>query len=1284
LSNCTFKKPKLGKSFVRKNGAGGDGGVECYWILEDNSEYCWQVKYFIDKFSSSQWSQIDDSYKTALEKHPKMNRYYICLPFDKSDSRSLGQNGKPVVTQESKWIKHVEKWQKYAKEKERDIEILFWGKHQINFFLTNGNPEYMGRALYWFNIPSLKFDKFLEISKKSQKSLGDRYTPELNVELPISKQFDGLCLTPYWWEILEEEKTKFKKGYEELFLSLRKEREFISKKINFEEINSFDRLINEFINQINEEIAYKNFKDNLTIALSQITNIKEIYNKIYFKLLNRNSLEKIDDNNRINLNKFQKSIEKFAFFIKRKSSLCGKKAVLLSGSAGIGKSHLLCDLSLNRLKKGLPTLFLLGAQYCGGNPIDFIKNSLDLSNFGDSQVLGILDSIGETYKSRLLVVIDAINEGQNKRDWNNHLNGFLCDLLKYPHIAIIISCRTTFIEYTIPPTVKEQLFQIEHTGFNDYEHRAAEKFLSLQGIDKPSAPILAPEFSNPLFLKICCKVIKQNGKHSFPKGLNGMMSLFDYYISNIEEIVSIRKNYDSRSQRVKKSLKGFALKMLIDDKMEGLLEDEARNLINKNDPNTSFDISLFDILIDEGVLSDDISYNLEQEGELVYRFTYERFSDYFIALELVDKIENIENVFIDNSYCKKIIGNNGYYSKPGIFEALEIIIAEKYKKELRDLVPPSIRINKWNLDEAFKNSILWRSPSSITDRTLEILNNLNHNYFNNPAFDILLKLSTEPDHPWNAEFLHRFLMKYKISDRDSFWSTYVALEDSSEEFEGAESTVRTIIEWAHVCELKDIESERIRLCSIVLIWYLTTSNRRLRDRATKSLVRILCYHPELIIDLINKFAEVDDTYLTERLYSVVYGVVCNIDNKSIIKEIAINIYNLLFSKGNPIPHVLIRDYARGILEYALYLEILPSNISPKTFRPPYQSNENIKNISIQEIEQLEGVDISSSIKSSLMGFPGDFGNYTMGCVHKWSSTPISSGKSETSLEVKEFFCNQFLYGELKKEYKDSLTIEKEEYDDFLLKNIVEENEDDDSNNEKSDLLVKKILEAYENEDINNGNLDSLLKTIRKAIKNKDSNNENVDSISENIIEVTENDDSDNGTIVNENESLDDRVKAQLTKDQKEYYRWLSGLSDNRAASFSRKWAQRWVCKRAYEFGWEKEKFLSFEKNCSYGRGNGSTVQSMERIGKKYQWMAFYEFLARLSDNYYMIDSDYGDDVKKYEGPWQISLRNIDPTIWIRDCRDFFTYNKKTPTWWQPYSFLLPKEDNLEIKRKFLW
>ena len=67
-----LSRPKNAECFIRKEGSGGDAGVECFWQLKDGSEHAWQAKYFLDTITDKQWNQISNSVKKALEKHSKL------------------------------------------------------------------------------------------------------------------------------------------------------------------------------------------------------------------------------------------------------------------------------------------------------------------------------------------------------------------------------------------------------------------------------------------------------------------------------------------------------------------------------------------------------------------------------------------------------------------------------------------------------------------------------------------------------------------------------------------------------------------------------------------------------------------------------------------------------------------------------------------------------------------------------------------------------------------------------------------------------------------------------------------------------------------------------------------------------------------------------------------------------------------------------------------------------------------------------------------------------------
>ena len=131
-------------------------------------------------------------------------------------------------------------------------------------------------------------------------------------------------------------------------------------------------------------------------------------------------------------------------------------------------------------------------------------------------------------------------------------------------------------------------------------------------------------------------------------------------------------------------------------------------------------------------------------------------------------------------------------------------------------------------------------------------------------------LATEPGHPWNADFLDNILRKKDLPERDSVWSTFVAVNDYNEEDGQTESQIRTLLNWVLDMDISQAESERLRLTSIVLLWMTTTSNRLVRQQATKSISKVLFYIPNQIHQLINAYSKTDDTYLVSSLYAAIY------------------------------------------------------------------------------------------------------------------------------------------------------------------------------------------------------------------------------------------------------------------------------------------------------------------------------------------------------------------------------------------------------------------------------
>ena len=104
------------------------------------------------------------------------------------------------------------------------------------------------------------------------------------------------------------------------------------------------------------------------------------------------------------------------------------------------------------------------------------------------------------------------------------------------------------------------------------------------------------------------------------------------------------------------------------------------------------------------------------------------------------------------------------------------------------------------------------------------------------------------------------------------------------------------------------------------------------------------------------------------------------------------------------------------------------------------------------------------------------------------------------------------------------------------------------------------------------------------------------------------------------------------------------------AHFDLRLAECFIFNRVIDLGWSPDKHGDFDKNIGTGRGRYESHQ--ERIGKKYQWISFHEFIARLSDNYIRYEG-YGDERKEspYLGPWEPYERDIDPTILLKNTGD---------------------------------
>ncbi|EBN1850211.1 hypothetical protein DKR79_22815, partial [Salmonella enterica subsp. arizonae serovar 13,23:gz51:-] len=240
-------------------------------------------------------------------------------------------------------------------------------------------------------------------------------------------------------------------------------------------------------------------------------------------------------------------------------------------------------------------------------------------------------------------------------------------------------------------------------------------------------------------------------------------------------------------------------------------------------------------------------------------------------------------------------------------ESLSIQLPERFGKELYELV--EIEYKKHDgIIRAFISSLIWRKPDNIEEKTLEYINKYIIPFDN--GFDAFMQMvytvSSDPEHIYNADKLHKFLSKHSMAIRDSFWTKYLHNLDYYET-----SSMQRLIDWAGAEEDKFYLSDDSRLLAAkALSWLLTSTNIKLRDSATKSLANLLKNSIKTITALIDSFKDVNDPYVLERILAASYGAVLNSVTLDDLDKLSENIVATIFEAKEVYPNVLVRDYAR--------------------------------------------------------------------------------------------------------------------------------------------------------------------------------------------------------------------------------------------------------------------------------------------------------------------------------------------------------------------------------------
>ena len=883
-----------------------DAGVECYCVLHDGSEWGWQAKYFTTSLKGPQWQQLDRSVKTALDKHPNLVRYYVCIPRDRSDARKSNQ-----TSEMDRWRRRVCKWEGWARERGMDVEFIWWGSSELIERLSR--KEHSGRRFFWFGQHEFDQDWFQLRLEEAVKSAGPRYTPEVHVDLPIARDLERFSRSDLLFDEVKSLAIGIRRAREGLEYA-RRRLEQRGRAVDLDDLSEATNSVLYSLSQLEGcPIGFLPFPSIARIAEEAEAAGDVVLERIRKIQHEQDAAERqgltsrgYNDDPLPSLLHYVRSLQSELFELdstcKRAGSFANSQLLILKGEGGTGKTHLLCDFARRRVQDQLPTVLLMGQRFLSEDePWIQLLQQLDLADASAEEFVGALEAAAQASNCRALVIIDALNEGKGRKIWRPHLSAFLERVEKSQWIGVVLSVRSSYEEVVIPAEVRERAVSVTYYGFADHEYDAVKTFFDHYGLEFPSASILQPEFNNPLFLKTICKGLHDSGERRIPRGFHGITAAFDLYLKTINSRLAEPESldYDYRYNLVRQVLERFS-ERLSEGETRWLTLSEAQNVVNGVLPGRTYSKSLYSALIAEGILIEDMIRRSDGLHEEVAFIAYNRFADHIIADHLLNTHLDAEDPYaaFSNDGGLAFLREEQKYKSYGLIEALSIQTPERIGIELVRLAPELM--NHSMIGKAFLQSIVWRKLDAFYEDTFAVWDKVVQSKMIRlfDPLDTLLSVSSVPDHPFNADFLDQRLRQDSMPDRDSWWSTYL------HRTWGNKASVDRLVDWAsNLTDTDDVEEEVIDLAATTLAWMFATPNRFLRDRATKALVALLTGRLESALRLLDRFADIDDPYISERIYAVMYGIAMRSHDAEAMGKLASQIFKHVFASGNPPPHI---------------------------------------------------------------------------------------------------------------------------------------------------------------------------------------------------------------------------------------------------------------------------------------------------------------------------------------------------------------------------------------------
>ena len=893
-----------------------------------------------------------------------------------------------------------ESWQKEqvqnAVKEGRQLTIEAWPASRLRELLLEHDAS-GGIREFFFNQQILTTEWFLEHLDLAKETAGPRYTPELNVQTDLWKWFAAFGRTTAWSDEFRNKLRACRKSYDKLSSALhrtksdsmspvwpenlRKEAQSIMTDI-VDILEESDRLITadntslykDCVNRFDGLLAHLMSLESQLINGLEAKHGEKWSDSPGFRQFMAEYMASFPTANLDDTREVIAALKDLHDWLRSPScSLAYERVFVLSGDAGSGKTHGTCDAAAHRFGKGLLTCVTFGHEFRGEpDPWTRLLENLGLPiTLGMNGILDALNATGEASDSPLILCIDAINETRPLRYWRDRLSAISQAVRRRPYLRLVVTCRTPFISHCLPDG--HGLPIEEHAGFAGIERDACQAFFRYYELDPPISPILQPELSNPLYLRLVCETLHSRGLRRLPVGWHGLAPTIRAFLQEKERLFAAEFETSEGANIVGGSLMAI-VRAIVDANDTVLSYSQAQQVISEARPQART-IPVLDWLIKTGLLIDDApTTDAPLDAEGVVRPAFERLGDFLIASELLERSNQmglnmacqfggpLHSLWKDSDAMER---NNG------VLTALSILIPEQNSGlELPELVDDS-RIRN-SLVQIAVQSFPSRDPATFSSASTFLIHKaLKLRGFSWDAMDALLAIAWSPS-AIDAIWIDELLRQLPLAKRDAYWCAY--LHDRFE----LQGTVHRLINAAFELPLGRLESEVAERWTTALLWFTAAADRRVKDRASRAAIAILTAQSEVIPNVLKRLITCDDDEVRERALLSCYGAMIVSRNTDVIGRVTGMLQEAYTDNPEAFDNALIRDHIRCISELARELNILPAGCDPELTMQPISSEWPLELPSEEQIEAW-----GELLHFRPNEFWSDFFKYSMNCLRPW-------------------------------------------------------------------------------------------------------------------------------------------------------------------------------------------------------------------------------------------------------------------------------------------------------------